>query len=83
MSFETVTRNAQALQKRVIMANPESLRECADRIETAAKAANFGESVLCELTPGVTVIFKPEINSRVYEYIESRKDNETNPGTIQ
>ena len=64
MSFETVSRNTQAIQRRVVLADPQSLRECADRLEHAAKAAVTGESVICELTPSVTVVYKPEVIDR-------------------
>ncbi len=60
MTFETMRRNAQAQQRRVILADPAALRECADRLERASLALQSGESVLCDLTPTVTVIFKPE-----------------------
>lgn len=76
MSFEQVTRNAQAQQKRVVLADPDSLRECADRLQAAVNGAGHGESVLCELTPGITIVFKPELGSRVYEAIESRQASE-------
>lgn len=69
MIFEQISRNAQAEQKRVILATPEALRECADRLDHAVKAARDGESVLCELTPGITVIFKPDRTSNAYDGI--------------
>ena len=60
MIFETIKRNAQAQQRRVILADPESLRELANRLETAASFARDGESVSCDLTQDVLILFKPE-----------------------
>lgn len=61
MTFDSVKRNTQALQKQIILAEPASLRECADRLEHAARGAIPGESIICELTSSITVVFRPEI----------------------
>lgn len=62
MTFPQVTRNAQAQTRRIIIASPDSLRECADRLEAMARSAHHGESVLCELAQGITVVHRPEFN---------------------
>lgn len=67
MSFESISRNAQASQKRIVIASPDALRECADRLDHASKAVRHGESVICDLTNGITVIFKPDRSSSEYE----------------
>jgi hypothetical protein len=82
MTFEAVKRNTQALQRRIILADPATLRECADRLEHAAKASQHGESILCEFAPGIAIIFKPEPSSRVYDYVESRTIGREDEATL-
>lgn len=72
MNFEVITRNAQAQQKKVILASPEALRECADRLEHAIKGALKGESILCDLTPTSVVVFKPDAVYEGYAGYEGR-----------
>lgn len=72
MNFEVITRNAQAQQKKVILASPEALRECADRLEHALKGALKGESILCDLTPTSVVVFKPDAVYEGYAGYEGR-----------
>lgn len=66
LNIERATRNAQAQSMIVIDADPAALRECADRIEAMARQSNSGQSVLCPLTAGITVIHKPENDSRIF-----------------
>ena len=68
MSLERVTRNAQARQTRVVVACPDSLRELADRLDAAAKAAREGDSVLVELSPSITLMYRP---GPVYSRLDS------------
>lgn len=67
LSLETVTRNALAKSVRVIEASPEALRECASRLEELAKGGILaGEAVLCPLTQGIVMIYKPEPTALVH-----------------
>lgn len=60
LDIETVSRNATAKSLRLIQASPDALRECADRIEQSARSRIPGESIICELTPGIHIVHKPE-----------------------
>ena len=60
LDIEGVTRNATAKAMRLIVASPEALRECADRIERCMVGATQGEAVICELTPTVHVVYRAE-----------------------
>ena len=64
--LESASRNAQAAAVTVIDADPAALRECADRIEAMARAAVSGQSILCPLTAGITVIYKPEGEAKLF-----------------
>jgi hypothetical protein len=61
ISLEVVTRNALARSVRIIEASPDALREAASRLEELAKGGVLaGEAVLCPLTQGIVMIYKPE-----------------------
>lgn len=61
LDLETVTKNSTAKCLKIIEASPAALRECADRLE-AAEHGDFhpGDTIICELTPKIHVLFKPE-----------------------
>lgn len=64
LDIETVTRNSTAKTMRLVEASPEALRECADRIDLASRNRLPGDSVMCELTPGIHVVHVPLLDHR-------------------
>ena len=67
----TVSKNVIARNFKLIEASPESLRECADRLDIAIKNMNQGESVLCELTLDTLVVCKPSAKPVISSGMES------------
>lgn len=61
--MEKLLINETALRTRVIEASPQQLREAADRLELAAKIAQFGEAVVLRFTSSITLAYHPELTS--------------------
>lgn len=67
--LETSAQNGVTRVSRVVALSPEALRAAADTLESLARnGCNPGDAALYQLTPGITVLYKPD------KYQELRHD---------